>query len=225
MIAERDRHRAVVRGEHRGRDRELAATQRGHEQHLVGERKRAQTLVVAAEVEPREQHAPGVGADVVLHGPAGGRGEQAVNRKTAGVERRRRRVRFEVELAPGDPEALVGDPVRPGVKQWDPHRRVLGDVGGQTSALAKQLLATVAQRATDHAGAGDERRLDSTGRVRGERQRLVAVDGSLADQDQKIAVGFRGEPVPPGIRRGAATSRNSQRRLRSQAAARSSSCR
>jgi hypothetical protein len=59
---------------------------------------------------------------------------------------------------------------------------VLGDVGRQAAALAEKLLVAMAQRAADHAGAGHERRLDAPERLRGERQRLEAVDGLHADQ-------------------------------------------
>ena len=80
------------------------------------------------------------------------------------------------DLAPGDREAPAGDPVGPRIEQRDAHRGPVGDVGAQAAPLPEQLLAAVAQRASDHPRAGDERRLDAAGRRRREGERGKAVD-------------------------------------------------
>ena len=55
--------------------------------------------------------------------------------------------------------------------------------------------------------------------------RSDAAGDSRSTRPQKTAIGLTGEPVPPGIRSGATTHRNSHRCARSQTAASSSNCR
>src|SRR5262249_57018520 len=80
------------------------------------------------------------------------------------------------------------DPVRPRVEQWNPHRRALGDIGREAAALAEQLLAPVAQRASDHPGLGHQGELDA-GWIRArDRQRLEAVHVAAADHPELSAL-------------------------------------
>ena len=83
-------------------------------------------------------------------------------------------------VAAGDREPRPGDAIRPGVQKRDPHRRALLDVGAQAAALAQQLLPPMAERAPDHAGAGDEGRLDAAVGAR-QGQRRNSVDRSCTD--------------------------------------------
>ncbi len=96
------------------------------------------------------------------------------------------------------------------------HRRGLPDAGGGSrdkSHLAHEsTFHDVLLRATACSGHS----VSAVARPPGVR---------TADQDQKMAMGFQGEPVAPGRRRGSPTTRNSQRPSCSQASAKSSSCR
>src|SRR5690349_22800484 len=67
------------------------------------------------------------------------------------------------------------------MEEGDSHRRALGHVLGQTTALTEQLLSSVPERAADHARRGDEGRLDAIGALADDHQRDVPVDLALAD--------------------------------------------
>src|SRR5204862_8297543 len=95
-----------------------------------------------------------------------------------------RRVRIEGDLAPRHLESHPRDPVRPRVKKRNPHRPAIGRVRAQAVALAEQLIAVVANRATDHSGGGDERGLDAPLVFGPKGQRGEIVDGALADHPE-----------------------------------------
>ena len=87
----------------------------------------------------------------------------------------------EVDVSARHREAPLGEPVGPRVKQRDPHRRALRDVGAHAAPLAQQLLPAVAQRAADHPGVGDERRLDARLARARQRQRGEPLHHPFAD--------------------------------------------
>ena len=88
----------------------------------------------------------------------------------------------------------------------------IGECWDQRTATI-MILGDTCTRAGTAVGRGDEHR------------ELAGHDRSLRRRGQKMAIGFHGEPVPPGNRSGNPTTMNSQRPSASHAAARSSNCR
>jgi hypothetical protein len=109
--------------------------------------------------QPRRQRAPVVGRRrCQLPGHAAA--DHAVDREAAAVDLDQLRVVRNADRAPADPVLERGEPVRPRVQQRDAHRVAVVLVLGKPALLGEQLVAAVAQRAADHAGARDEGRLE-----------------------------------------------------------------
>ena len=149
----------------------------------------------------------------------------------------RQPVRIELELRGGGIEHDVvataavlqaGEAVGPRIQERDPHELALAGVGAHAGALPQQLLTAMHQRRAEHPRARQPRPVQ-VGAVVVEHARRAALDlgrlDAVAAGHHSTATGFRGEPVPPTIRSGAAVNMNSQRPVRSQASRRSSSCR
>ncbi len=129
VVPEGDRHRGVAARADDRRDRQGCAREARLEQHLVRERKRCDQRRVGPEVESGGEQRP-VRRGLVSSRPASPR---AADRRPwigspfgSDAERGRR---LEVDVATGHREAALGHAGSPRVKQRDPHRASLGDVG------------------------------------------------------------------------------------------------
>ena len=143
----------------------------------------------------------------------------------------------ERECVEQGPVVVAVEPVGPRMQERDAHELPGSGVRAHASALPQQFLAAVNERCAEHSPARYSSGAE-VGHLVVEHSRSKAARAGRLDAmpcginshhktmaAQKIAIGFSGEPVPPAILSGAATTRNSQRPACSHFAPRCSSCR
>ncbi len=103
--------------------------------------------------------------------PRAARAEQSVDRQAVRVAVQQGRARIDLDGVAVDRVARAGDAVRPGMQQRDAHRVAAVDPGLERVGAPEQLVAAHPQRRDDHAGRGDDGRLELARRRAGRRMR------------------------------------------------------